>query len=345
MMPFRRTTFSVWQRLLQVVAGVLALWSMMVAAQAPAAQTAKPAPAAETKAARMLIWEVSRADQPSMKAWIFGTVHVGKAEFYPLPAAVAKAFAEADVLAVEADVTDQGALEKATSLMLYQPPDSLVTRLPAPLVDRLRNQCRRLGLPFEALQSVKPFAAAGLLVVTEYSRQGMEQAQGLDLHFIQQARSVSKPIVELEGLVEQARIVTSMSRDDDTIAAGQDRIGETELGDRGRDLGDLGIRMGARVAGIRYQLGRGPLLDLVGKPGDGHARPPSRSLATASKVCPVAASVTGTSGKFCWKRFTVTSTYSGAISVARTFRPVRWAASRVVPEPQKGSKTISLASV
>lgn len=238
MMPSRRTTFSVWQRLLQVVAGVLALWSMMAAAQAPAAQTAKPAPAAETKAARMLIWEVSRADQPSMKAWIFGTVHVGKAEFYPLPAAVAKAFAEADVLAVEADVTDQGALEKATSLMLYQPPESLVTRLPAPLVDRLRNQCRRLGLPFEALQSVKPFAAAGLLVVTEYSRQGMEQAQGLDLHFIQQARSVSKPIVELEGLVEQARIVTSMSRDDD-IAFIDNAVASLESGDAGRLINRL----------------------------------------------------------------------------------------------------------
>ena len=55
--------------------------------------------------------------------------------------------------------------------------------------------------------------------------------------------------------------------------------------------------------------------------------------------------VTGTWGKFCWKRLTVTSAYSGATSMARTTRPVRWAASSVVPEPQNGSNTISPSSV
>jgi catalase/peroxidase HPI len=52
-------------------------------------------------------------------------------------------------------------------------------------------------------------------------------------------------------------------------------------------------------------------------------------------------SVTGTSGKFCWKRLIATSTYSGAISTERAMRPVRCAASIVVPDPPNGSKTIS----
>jgi uncharacterized protein len=241
MTPNRRPSFLTWL-MQRAIISMLLLGSATAMAQAPAtapaATASKPAPAADNKPARMLIWEVTRADQPALKAWIFGTVHVGKAEFYPLPATVSKAFSEANVLAVEADVTDQQALEQATSLMLFKPPESLVTRLPAPLVERLRNQCRRLGLPFEALQSVKPFAAAGLLVVSEYSRQGMEQAQGLDLHFIQQAKNVSKPIVELEGLVEQAKIVTSLGREDDAAFI-DNAVASLESGDAGRLINRL----------------------------------------------------------------------------------------------------------
>lgn len=220
-----------------------AAFALSATAAAPAVETpsAKVAPAsapAKPASQRMLIWEVTRADQPAAKAWLFGTVHVGKPEFYPLPDTVTKAFSESDVLAVEADITNQSSLEKATEQMLYKPPESLAARLPAPLVNRLKTQCARLGLPFEALQAVKPFPAAGLLLITEYSRQGMEQAQGLDLHFIQQAKTLSKTLVELEGLEAQAKIVTSLGKEDEAAFL-DNAIASLESGDAGRLIGKL----------------------------------------------------------------------------------------------------------
>ena len=58
----------------------------------------------------------------------------------------------------------------------------------------------------------------------------------------------------------------------------------------------------------------------------------------------MAIKVTGTPGWFCWKRLMATSTYSGAISTLRQIRPVRSAASIVVPLPPNGSNTMSPAS-
>jgi hypothetical protein len=42
----------------------------------------------------------------------------------------------------------------------------------------------------------------------------------------------------------------AVSGDDDAIAANQDGIDETELGDRGGDLSDLFSRMGPRVSDV-----------------------------------------------------------------------------------------------
>src|SRR5690606_3211227 len=126
----------------------------------------------------------------------------------------------------------------------------------------------------------------------------------------------------------------------------EDRIGEAELGDAGSDLRHLLLGVGARVAGIGQQFGGRPLLELVGQPV--HAATSfsdSRSAATCSKDWPVAIRVIGTPGWLCWKRLMATSTYSGAISMLRQMRPVRSAASIVVPLPPKGSNTMSPASV
>src|SRR5512139_4273607 len=97
-----------------------------------------PAAAPETSAApRQFLWEVSPLTN---KVYLYGTVHAGKASFYPLPQPVERAFADSRILAVEADITDAEAMTKGSSQMIYAPPDSLSKRIPAPLYERLRKQ-------------------------------------------------------------------------------------------------------------------------------------------------------------------------------------------------------------
>lgn len=191
------------------------------AAQAATKPTSAPAKAsaatsgAKAAAPTALLWEVqgppNDKELAGKRLWLFGTMHVGKPEFYPLPAAVEKAFAETDVLAVEADITDQAAIQSAAALMLLTPPDTLETKLPAPVVERLKKQLGRLGVPFDAVKPMKPFILAGLLAVSEYSRQGFDQQQGVDGHLIARAIARKLPIVELEGVAQQMKLMAGMS--------------------------------------------------------------------------------------------------------------------------------------
>jgi hypothetical protein len=139
---------------------------------------------------------------------------------------------------------------------------------------------------------------------------------------------------------------TTMPSHDDAVAACKDRIGETELGDRRRDLRHLIIGVRARVAGIGHQLGGRPLFDLVGQPRNScchlllHARRPP-----ASKDWPVA------SQRHRHARDVLLEAFDGDIHIlgrdlgAPAPAPRAFCGQQRRAEPQKGSNTMSPASV
>lgn len=215
-------------------------------AKPSAAAPAKPAAAAATPAQpakpTAMLWEVRGPANDKILAgkrlWLFGTMHVGKPEFYPLPAAVEKAFASAAVLAVEADITNQAAMQASMPLMLLTPPDTVETKLPAPTIERLKKQLERLALPYEAVKPLKPFILAGLLAVSEYSRQGFDQQQGVDGHLIGKAQARKVPIVEMEGVEAQMKLMAGMP-DADQQAFLENSLVSLESGQAGAQMDAL----------------------------------------------------------------------------------------------------------
>lgn len=186
------------------------------------------------------LWEVTApagGDQPR-RLWLFGTVHVGRADFYPLPVAVQQAFSKADVLVVEADITDEAAMRAAAPAMMYSPPESIETRLPLSLVQRLQKQLERLGLPYAAAKPMRPFILAGLLAVTEYGRQGFEPQQGVDAHLIRRASERKMPVVELEGVKQQLTLMASLP-DEDQEAFLENSLVTLESGESAKQIGAL----------------------------------------------------------------------------------------------------------
>lgn len=61
-------------------------------------------------AVKILLWQVKSKDNT---VYLYGTIHVGKTSFYPLPDAVENAFGQSARLAVEADITDRRRPTKA----------------------------------------------------------------------------------------------------------------------------------------------------------------------------------------------------------------------------------------
>ncbi len=163
--------------------------------------------AAAPAAAANYLWEVSSLTN---KAYLFGTVHAGKASWYPLPRAVEDAFDNSKVLVVEADITDEAAIKKSTAAMIYAPPASLKTHIPAEIYERFARLLPRYAVPEEEVIRMKPFMAVSLLVFSEWARVGYFPNYGVDAYLLAKAKEEKKPVVEIEGIDAQIRLMDSL---------------------------------------------------------------------------------------------------------------------------------------
>lgn len=180
--------------------------ALKIAAACIAAAIALGLPAGA--AAQDFLWEVSSLTN---KVYLFGTVHAGKRSWYPLPEAVEAAFADSRVLVVEADITNTEAMRKSADAMVYKPPDSLKNHVPPKEYARMLKLLPRYSFEERDVAQVQPFMAVSLLVFAEWARSGYLTGLGVDDYFIRKAQAEAKPIVEIEGVATQLRLMESLT--------------------------------------------------------------------------------------------------------------------------------------
>ena len=161
--------------------------------------------------AEHFLWEVRSMTNT---VYLYGTIHAGKKEWFPLPDPVEQAFAEAKVLAVEADVTDLEAMAKSVNAMAYVPPDELSKHVPPADYARFKAQVERLGLAESVIRKVKPFGAGSMLMFAEWERSGFSPQFGIDAYLISKAKAARKRVVELEGVETQAALMDSLTEEE-----------------------------------------------------------------------------------------------------------------------------------
>lgn len=165
------------------------------------------APFAASAAA--FLWEASSMTN---KVYLYGTVHAGKAEWYPLPSAVENAFADSEVLVVEADITDTEALRKAQPAALT-PPDTLAKHVDPASYERFTKLLPRYKLPEASVSRLKPFMAVSLLLFADWARLGYKPEYGVEGYLIAKARNNNKLVRELEGLDVQLDLIDSLTEE------------------------------------------------------------------------------------------------------------------------------------
>lgn len=175
------------------------LWLALLAGGAQAACPPVPTPPSAAQDAawaarapdRGPLWRLSRDGRSS---YLFGTLHVGKADWaYPGPA-LRRAWQETEVLAVELDPADVGPALAAL------PP---AAPLPAPLARRVEAQARAACLPPAALATLPAMLQLSTLMLLEARRDGFDARFGQDLMLLARARAEGRPVQSLESLDEQ----------------------------------------------------------------------------------------------------------------------------------------------
>jgi len=163
-----------------------------------------------------------RVKGPNGSATLLGSIHLGKKSFYPLPAAVEKAWKASDALAVEADASDTAAVAALAPKMILMPPDNLGKALGpetwAKVESRLQHPTfktafKKTGVPDMAVPMFKPWALGMTLAAIPAAELGLTPEQGVDHQFLQRAKEAQRPIVELESLAGQLDLMASMPED------------------------------------------------------------------------------------------------------------------------------------
>lgn len=154
-----------------------------------------------------------RVDGGGHTLYLFGTMHVGAPDFYPLEPRVAAALERAGALALEADPQIDPALS-LTLLRRYgmyaDGAGPAIAAIDPALRPRLERLLARYRMPPAALAPMKPWVLATVLTVSEFSMLGYQAELGVDTYLAQQARARKIPVVELESAAAQMALFDRM---------------------------------------------------------------------------------------------------------------------------------------
>ena len=162
---------------------------------------------------KSFLWQITSKQNV---VYVLGSVHVGNSALYPLNKTIENAFTQSSVLAVEADATDEQAMMATMATALYTPPDNINNHLPKDLIVRMQKILPNYSLPMEAVQMMKPYMAAMVLTLSESARLGYAAEHGIDLHFLNRAKTDQKKIIELESIDIQMRMMDSLTAKEQT---------------------------------------------------------------------------------------------------------------------------------
>ncbi len=178
---------------------------------AAAASPPKPSTAtAADEARRPLMWSVSDSDNT---VYLLGSFHLLKADDYPMPAEIDRAFDDAESLLFEIDPREMTAPETmltARKYMAFDAGKSLSTVLPNATLDKLGKAVAASGSSLQAMEQSEPWAISVGLVLGMTQALGFKAELGLDQHLMARASKAGKPTAGLETIDDQMRAMDAV---------------------------------------------------------------------------------------------------------------------------------------
>ncbi|NVD96777.1 TraB/GumN family protein [Massilia sp. BJB1822] len=155
-----------------------------------------------------------KAEQGGNTLYLFGTIHVGSPDFYPLEPRITEALMQASVLALEIDpLADQKRMLSAVRKYGVYAPGSgpASAQLPPASRARLERALRKYGIPPEAAAPLKPWMLTSALTIAEFGAQGYQPILAVDAWLSKQAHARRLKVEELESVEGQMSLFGRLS--------------------------------------------------------------------------------------------------------------------------------------
>lgn len=160
-----------------------------------------------------LMYQVT--DDAGHTIWLFGSIHVGRKDFYPLPDYVTEAFDAAQALAVEFDIRayekDIMAAAKDMSLLLYTDGSTIQDHIDPQLYEEAAALLEDAPIPISMLDRYMPSMWFSLIESMSMDSDEMDPQLGIDLHMIDAAYEAGKPVLSIESASFQYGMLAGFS--------------------------------------------------------------------------------------------------------------------------------------
>ncbi len=151
----------------------------------------------------MMFWKVSDGDS---SVYLLGSIHFGKAEFFPMPDLIEKAYSQSNILGVEVNMlaVDQMAMQNfMMQNMYYQDGSKLLDHLSPDTQALLEDFLKTKGMDLAMFAGMKPGALILTISGIEAQNAGLDPQYGIDMHYLIKAQQEGKNIVEFESIQSQ----------------------------------------------------------------------------------------------------------------------------------------------
>lgn len=159
------------------------------------------------------MWEV---ENNGNTVYLVGSIHIADDSFYPLRPEFEEAFAEADYLGVEIDLSkaaDEAQQKMVMDMGMYQDGTTLKNHISGETYAKLGKILQQSGMKPDALDAFKPWVVETTISSLKSVKAGYEAAAGIDLYFIQKAIERKIPVVELESYESQLSMFNGFSKE------------------------------------------------------------------------------------------------------------------------------------
>ena len=158
---------------------------------------------------QQMLWKVK--GNYGGNVYILGSIHMGKADLYPLSKEINDAFNASNYLVLEAKLNAQAklimqeALYDKGKLDRY---DTLANHISESLYVLVQDKLKMLKLPKNSMDDFKPWVVALNIASLEMSKLGYSSTFGIDHHFWHKAHQLNKPVFSMEGATIQAAFLS-----------------------------------------------------------------------------------------------------------------------------------------
>lgn len=149
-----------------------------------------------------LLWRVAGKHS---RVYLFGSIHVGKADFYPLPPVIENAFRQARYVVFEVDprdLNDPAVIAGIRAKGLLPDGKTLDDVISPPVLQNLKKTLSGLGLPVDSFMHYQPWFLTMLLSNLQTASLGYLPDQGIE-NYLMREKPPQTQVLELESVQKQ----------------------------------------------------------------------------------------------------------------------------------------------